>query len=187
MLRTAIATASVLALATIAIDPEEPISSRILTTDAGERVLAQEVTIDAPVEAVWAAYTTDEGWASWASPVAEIDLRVGGTIRTHYLPDAEIGDEGTNTLHIVNYVPLELLTLRAELDQNWPDILKADADKLSNVILFDRLSDTRTRVRSFGIGYTDTPELDGLLQFFMRANEGLFEKLRQHLEPDDAE
>lgn len=164
-------------------DPD-PVSSRILTTAAGERILAQELRVDAPVEAVWEAYTTAAGWRRWAAPVAEVDLRVGGTIRTHYEPGAAIGDEGTNTLHIVNYVPLEVLTLRAEVGPNWPEILRQDADRLSNVILFDRLGERRTRVRSYGIGYRDAPELEELLRFFQSANEGLLERLREVLEEE---
>ena len=162
--------------------PEKPITNRVLTTEANERILAEEVWIEAPVEVVWAAYTTVDGWTAWASPQAEIDLRVGGTIRTHYEEGAAIGDPGTNTLHIVNYVPLELLTLRADVSENWPEILKRDADNLSNVILFESLGPERTRIRSFGMGYGDAPEYDDLLQFFAQANAGLFEKLKRAVE-----
>jgi hypothetical protein len=90
-------------------------SSEVLKTDAGELVLIQEISISATVEDVWAAYTTSEGWTGWAAPKAEIDLRVGGTIRTAYA--GEIGGENTNTLQIVNYVPNRLLTLRADVKE----------------------------------------------------------------------
>jgi len=84
----------------------------------------------------------------------------------------------------VNYVPNELLTLRAEIAPNWPDVLKEDADRLSNVILFDELDSDRTRLRSYGIGYRDTAELRDLLAFFEDANSDLMERLKQGLEAD---
>ena len=142
--------------------------------------MIQEVSFRAPVEDVWKAYTTAEGWTAWASPKAEIDLRVGGTIRTAYR--GEIGGRYTNTLHIVNYVPERLLTLRAELSSNWPEIMQEDAESLSNVILFEETEDGVTRIQSFGIGYSDAPEYDQLMSFFIKANKGLYENLRTYLE-----
>lgn len=155
-------------------------TSQVARTDANELILIQEVSFEAPVEDVWRAYTTAEGWTAWASPKAEIDLRVGGTIRTSY--QGEIGGSNTNTLHIVNYVPEKLLTLRAELSSNWPEIMQEDADRLSNVILFDETGVGVTRIQSFGIGYTDAPEYDQLMGFFIKANEGLYQNLRAYLE-----
>ena len=155
-------------------------SSHVSRTDANELILIQEVSFSAPVEDVWSAYTTEEGWTAWASPRAEIDLRVGGSIRTAY--EGEIGDSNTNTLHIVNYVPRRVLTLKTDVSSNWPEIMQKDAEKLSNVILFDEIADGVTRIQSFGIGYTDAPEYDQLMNFFIKANEGLYRNLRAYLE-----
>jgi uncharacterized protein YndB with AHSA1/START domain len=155
-------------------------TSQVLRTDADELILMQEVSFEAPIADVWRAYVTAEGWTAWASPQAEIDLRVGGTIRTAY--QGEIGGSNTNTLHIVNYVPEKLLTLRAELSSSWPEIMQEDAEKLTNVILFDEPTDGVTRIQSYGIGYTDAPEYDQLMGFFIKANEGLYENLRAYLE-----
>lgn len=155
-------------------------TSQVLRTDANELILIQEVSFVAPIEDVWRAYTTADGWTAWASPKAEIDLRVGGTIRTAY--EGEIGGSNTNTLHIVNYVPEKLLTLRAELSSNWPAIMQEDAERLSNVILFDETRDGVTRIKSYGIGYTDAPEYSELMGFFIQANEGLYKNLRAYLE-----
>lgn len=155
-------------------------TSTVFGTDAGELILLQEVTYAVPVEDVWRAYTTAVGWTAWAAPRAEIDLRVGGTIRTAY--QGEIGGENTNTLHIVNYVPNQLLTLKAELSRNWPEIMQKDADNLSNVILFDEVSDGVTRIRSYGIGYSDAPEYDRLMSFFIKGNESLYRNLAAYLD-----
>ena len=146
--------------------------------------MIEEIIVDAPLGAVWDAYTTAEGWMSWAAPVAEVDLRPGGRIRTHYGADSKIGDPGTIVLHIVNYVPQRILTLRAELQDNWPEVMKHDADHLMNVIVFDALSDRRTRISSYGVGYGAAPEYDEMLVFFSEANRGLYEKLIAYLEAE---
>lgn len=159
--------------------PENP-SSEVLKTDAGELVLIQEVSVSAAIEDVWTAYTTSEGWTGWAAPKADIDLRVGGTIRTAYA--GEIGGKNTNTLQIVNYVPNRLLTLRADVSDNWPEIMKEDAERLSNVVLFESTGPRTTQIQSFGIGYTDAPEYEQLLSFFITANESLLENLKAYVE-----
>lgn len=162
--------------------PADDISIRVVTAEAGDLILEEEVWVEAPVEAVWDAYTTSAGYMAWAAPLAEVDLRVGGLIRTNYAAGGALGDENTNTLHITAYVPLQLLTLRAELNKNWPDLMKQDADRLSNTILFDRMGPRLTRIRSYGIGYRDTPEYSALMKFFIQANRGLYKVLKAHLE-----
>ena len=167
-----------------AVHAEEPtaISSRVETTAANELILTQEVLVDASVAEVWEAYTTTEGWLAWVAPNAEVDLRAGGTIRTNYDPDARIGDPGTNTLHILNYVPERVLTLQAELSERWPDVMKEDGEHLMNVVLFDDLGAAGTRIRSYGVGYRADPAYDELMEFFIPANERLYAKLKAYLE-----
>lgn len=160
----------------------DPIQSWVDVLPTGERILVEKIVIEAPLADVWSAYTTEEGYTAWAAPKARIDLRVGGTILTQYGADAEIGDSGTNTLHIVNYVPERVLTLRAEIADNWPEVMKQDGEKLTNVILFEALSPTRTRVESYGVGYGTSPEYEQLLEFFVAANKSLYGELKRHLE-----
>ena len=161
---------------------EDPIQSRIIKTDSKDLVLVQEVLVEASAEKVWNAYTTEEGWKAWASPAVEIDLRTGGTIRSHYGAGARIGDPGTNTIHIVNFVPERLLTLRAEVGDRWPDVMKEDAGHLMNVIVFEPMGAERTRILSYGVGYRDSEAYDELMEFFIPANEGLFLILKDYLE-----
>ena len=163
-------------------DSKKKTLSEIVKTDAGELVLVQTITIEAPVSDVWKAYTTSDGWMAWAAPKALVDLRAGGTIKTHYGPGAKIGDPGTNVLHIVNYVPERILTLRAALSDRWPAVMKEDNGKLMNVIVFESIDDKRTRVQSFGVGYRDLPAYEELMKFFVPANEELLRKLKKYLE-----
>jgi hypothetical protein len=117
---------------------------------------------------------------AWAAPLAEVDLRARGTIRTHYGPEAKIGDPGTNILHIVNYVPERVLTLQAELSDRWPDVMKADAGNLMNFIGFDVVSDAETHIRSTVWGTATA--YDELMGFFIPANEKLLLELKERLE-----
>lgn len=158
------------------------VTSSVEATAAGDLYMLHSLEIDAPVADVWRAYTTEEGWRSWVAPVIEIDFRVGGLIQSHYTADASIGDPGTIRLHIVNYVPERLLTLQAEITDYWPEFLKSEQDRMFNVVVFDALSDNRTRVESYGLGYTDNQKHRDLMDFFVAANEQHMIALKNYVE-----
>ncbi|MFK7799319.1 MAG: SRPBCC domain-containing protein [Aureispira sp.] len=158
------------------------VMSTIDSTQKPELVLIQAFTVKAPIDSVWKAYTTKEGWEQWAVPMAEIDLKVGGFIKTNYNKKGHIGDSTTIVVHIVNYVPKRLITLQAELTDNFPDFMKKDAKGFYNIIYFDELEHGLTSVKSFGIGYKNTPKYLSLMKFFIPANERTLMSLIAYLE-----
>jgi uncharacterized protein YndB with AHSA1/START domain len=44
--------------------------------------IVSEGVVSAPVSEVWKAWTTSEGLKSWLAPHADIELRIGGLMRT---------------------------------------------------------------------------------------------------------
>lgn len=156
--------------------------SKVDSSHADNMVLEQTFEVDVPIDSVWNAFTTKEGWESWATAKAEVDLKLNGLIRTNYDKDGEIGDESTITLHIVNYVPKRMLTLQAEITRNFPAFMKEDEKDLFNTILFEEISPTKTRVTSFGTGYKLNDKYTSLLKFFIQANEQSYMNLINYLE-----
>jgi len=145
-------------------------------------VLIQEFTVKAPLKAVWDAYTTKEGWENWSVPLAEIDLKIGGTIKTNYNPNGQIGDSTTIVNNIINYVPRRLLTLQAEITDNFPEFMKNEAKDFYNIIYFDEVEPGLTNIKSFGIGYRNNPKYIALMKFFIPANEKTLMNLISYLE-----
>src|SRR5205814_9160179 len=68
--------------------------------------------VDAPVQEVWNALTTSAGAESWMVAHAEIDLKVGGTMRTHYSKEGKLGDPGTIENMIICYDPQRMLSIK---------------------------------------------------------------------------
>lgn len=141
------------------------------TSDADNLVLIQSMTIEAPIKNVWNAYTTSEGWENWATAKAKIDFKLGGLIQTRYDKDAQIGDEGTITLHVINYVPQRMLTIQAEISPHFPEFMKEDAKHMYNTILFEKVTAQKTKIISYGIGYKNNEKYKPLLDFFIKGNE----------------
>lgn len=160
------------------------ISSEMVQTGPGEQALKQTLIVDADLETSWSYYTNPEYITRWMTPVAQVDLATGGAIRTNYDACAAIGDEGTITLNIVNFVPQTMLTLQASLDTQreaeWmSDEIWAKRDRLYNVITFEELADGRTQIVSWGLGYGTSEAWQQILGFFIAGNEWSYAQLHR--------
>jgi uncharacterized protein YndB with AHSA1/START domain len=164
------------------INEKNRIVSTIDSTYNNEIVLIQEFMVNVPLDSVWNAYTTKKGWESWAVAIAEIDLKAGGYIKSNYNKNGKIGDSTTIVTHIINYVPKQLITLQAEITDNFPEFMKKEAKDFYNVIYFEEIEEGKTKIKSFGIGYKNTPKYLSLMKFFIQANEMSLINLITYLE-----
>ena len=145
---------------------------------AAERVLRQEVVVDAPPDEVWRMYTTPEGITSWMAAFAAVDLRVGGTIETSYDADAASGDPNNIVQRILAYEPGVMFASRCEqapANSPYRDVAAA----LWGVTRFEALPGGRTRVVGSMLGWPEGPEADAAYAFFERVNPMVYETLRK--------
>ncbi len=142
----------------------------------GGFVLRHEAVISAPLEAVWQAFTTAEGWMSWAVPFARVDFRLGGLIETSYDPAAQAGDAANIHSRILAYLPGRMMAFRAERPPpgfQHPESLAG----LFSVVEIAPHGDGASLIRLSGVGYTDSPEHRALREFFERGNAWSLERL----------
>ncbi len=131
--------------------------------------LVTEAVVNAPVDSVWAAFTTDRGLESWMAPHATIDLRIGGAMRTVYDPKARLGDPSTIENAVLAYEPLRMLAIRvshAPTGFPFPNAIKA----MWTVIYFEPVTAGTTRVREVSMGFGSDEESQKMRQFFDRGN-----------------
>jgi uncharacterized protein YndB with AHSA1/START domain len=122
------------------------------TEPNGDRALQLSIEVPAPAHDIYATFTTGEGYASWAVPVAQVDFRVGGSIESSYDAHAKPGDAGNIRNEIVAYLPDRLLVLRnVQAPPGFPDA--ALFQKTVTVIEFQPLAPARTRVVITNAGY----------------------------------
>lgn len=118
----------------------------------GDRAIQLAVEVPAAVRDVFLAFTTSEGFASWAVPMARVDLRIGGLIEASYDVNAKPGDPNNIRNQIVAYVPDRLLVIRnvqAPADFADPELFR----RTVTIMEFESLSPTSTRVRLTNAGY----------------------------------
>jgi uncharacterized protein YndB with AHSA1/START domain len=145
--------------------------------DEGRNVT--EGLIDAPVAAVWELWTTKKGLESCVVARAEIDLKVGGRMRTHYDARGEIGDPNTIENIILAYEPERMLTLRVGTPpEKFP--FKEAVKSMWTVIYFEPVGPDRTRLRAVGLGFGGDEESKKMKAFFERGNAFTIKKVQEH-------
>ena len=147
--------------------------------DTPTETLRWEVVVDAPVERVWDAWTTKEGIESWLVPHAEVDLRVGGAIRTNYNRDGKIGDDGTIVTHIMAFEPRRALITRFTAPPTAPQA--KIAENTWGVMQLESITPSRTRIVLTSYGWKRGGEWDTARAFFEKGNAWTLEQLRLKL------
>ena len=174
----AFAAAGVLNLAAAQTSPPAyPVADQSWAAADGTRVLQQAIEVPAGAPDVWKAFTTSEGFASWAAPVAFVDFRLGGYIETTYDPQGKIGAAGNIRNEIVAFVPGKMLAIR---NTQAPPVTAFDVptfQSLHTVILFDPAGPTATRVTIVQPGYGAGEKFDGVYAHFARGNAWSLQQL----------
>ncbi len=141
------------------------VSNTSFTEPSGDRSIQLSIDVPASPHDAFTAFTTSEGFASWAVPVAKVEFRIGGYIEASYDANAKPGDPGNIKNQIVAYVPDRLLVLHNI--QAPPGFADADLfQRTSTVIEFIALDSQRTRVTLTHAGYGAGDRFDALYRNF---------------------
>lgn len=157
--------------------PAYPVDDQSHVAPDGSRVLQQSITVPAGAADVWKAFTTSEGFASWAAPVAFVDFRLGGVIETTYDPQGKIGAPGNIRNEIVAFVPGKMLAIR---NTQAPPVTAFDVptfQSLHTVIFLEPAGTSATRVTIVQPGYGAGEKLDGVYTHFARGNAWSLQQL----------
>lgn len=143
----------------------------------GAKALQQSVVIDAPVAILWKAFTDAEEFKRWNSPVAAIDLRVGGSLEASYDPKKVLGDPDNIKHRIITYLPERMVVFQNI--QAPHDLPHADRfQRTVTVVSYEPLGPDRTRVTISCTGWQTDPESDRLYRFFQTDNAEILEKMK---------
>ena len=141
------------------------VSNTSFVESSGDRAIQLSIDVAAPPHEVFAAFATSAGFSSWAAPVAQVDLRIGGFIEASYDSHARIGDPGNIRNEIVGYLPDRLLVIRnvqAPPGFADPELFRRTA----TVIEFAPRDASHTRVTLTNAGYGQGERWDTLYRHF---------------------
>jgi uncharacterized protein YndB with AHSA1/START domain len=153
------------------------IDSSFATSD-GQRDLQQSEVIAAPVAVLWKSFTDTAEFKRWNSPVAAIDLRVGGSLEASYDVKHAIGDPDNIRHRVITFLPERLIVFQnIQAPRALPG---AEAFQRTVIVLqFEPLGPTKTRVTLSCTGWGDDPASRRLYSFFQEDNAELLEKWKR--------
>jgi uncharacterized protein YndB with AHSA1/START domain len=143
----------------------------------GARTIQESAVIDAPVAILWKAFTDTEEFKRWNSPVAAIDLRVGGSLEASYDTKHALGDPDNIKHRIITFLPERLVVFQnIQAPKQLPDA--ARFQQTVTVLQYEPMSATRTRVTISSTGWAADAGSDRLYGFFRNGNASLLEKMK---------
>jgi uncharacterized protein YndB with AHSA1/START domain len=138
-----------------------------------------EGVVDAPIADVWKVWSTSEGYKASGPALVEVDLRVGGLIRTRYSADGVLGDEETIENLILAYEPGRMIAIRIQKPpKTFP--FKEAWKQTWTVVTLAEAGESRTRVRVASMGFGSDAESVAMRRFFERGNQQTLETLQKH-------
>ncbi|MCB2156833.1 SRPBCC domain-containing protein [bacterium] len=142
----------------------------------GQKSIRKFVTVDAPVEEVWKAWTTEEGITSFFAPAAKIDLRVGGAYECYFLLDAPEGSRGGEGCKILSYVPNRMLSFTWNAPPSFPNVRK----QYTHVVLeFAPAGPNKTFVEFTQLGWGEGEEWNQVYEYFQKAWDSVLGNLKE--------
>src|SRR5262245_3757865 len=145
---------------------------------ADEASFVNEGVIPAPVDEVWKVFATSDGYKVLGPALADVDLRVGGLIRSRYRADGVLGDAETIENVIVDYrAPLTMTMRITKAPASFPF---KDAWKSTWTVLTLTATDNGTHLRAESYGYGTDDESLAMRRFFEAGNQQTIETLRRH-------
>ena len=137
---------------------------------ADELSFVTEGVVAAPIADVWRVWSTSEGFTATGVALADVDLRVGGLIRSRYAAGGVLGDEQTIENEILAYEPPRMMAIRIHRPPaNFP--FKEAWKRTWTVVTLTPLDGNRTQVRAASLGYGTDPESAAMRRFFERGNQ----------------
>jgi uncharacterized protein YndB with AHSA1/START domain len=138
-----------------------------------------EGVVEASIEEVWNVLSTSEGYKVMGPALAEVDLRIGGTIRSRYRADGTLGDGETIENVILAYEPPTMMATRI---QNVPRTFPFQSAWRApwTVVTLVPAGPDSTRMRVASLGYGTDEESVAMRRFFEAGNQVTIENIRKH-------
>ena len=132
-----------------------------------DRNIYIETIVNAPIAAVWDAWTTDRGLESFLAPECSIDLRVNGSMDIYFHPKAPEGQRGAENLHILAVENYRLLSFTWNNPAELPGIGKQQTHVMLKFFPYEK-ADRRTKLVLIHDGWGDGELWDQAYQYFIK-------------------
>ncbi len=143
------------------------LSAPVAGSGEAERAITKEMTVRAPLDEVWNAWTTVEGLTTFFSNGADIQLRVGGKYELYFDLSAEYGLRGAEGCTLLEIKPRERLAFTWNAPPSIPALRNANV-RTKVLVQFADLGDGRVHVTLKQTGIKQGADWDKYYAYFDR-------------------
>ncbi len=155
---------------------DDGIASRPVTTEQGERILRHTAILPLGINNAWALFSSASGFRSFLSPIADIQIRVGGMLEASFEENGRIGSSDNLALEITSYLPREMIAMRiVSTPQGFPN--PEIAKHLIIVIQLIPLTDGRTEIVYSMLGWKEGRVWNDFYEFFDYTNQLILQNI----------
>lgn len=149
-----------------------------LTTCAAaqERMISKQVTVKAPVDAVWNAWTTTEGVKTFFAPDGLVEARPDGPFQIYMNPYAQPGMKGADDMRVLAVQDRQMISYTWNAPPSLPE---ARAQRTVVIVRFKPAGDGETQVTMSHVGWGDGGEWDKAYDYFNKAWDNVLGNLQQ--------
>ena len=166
-------------IALVALIAQDPVATRaddMLNLATADQPLVHSAIVDAHVREVWRAWTTTEGIKSWMVAEGDVDLKIGGKIRTAYKAGTDLAGPDAIENTIIAFDPGRMLSIRnTKAPEKFP--FKKAISEVWTVIYLETEGATKTKVTVRMLGYKRDQESIQMRRFFMEGNKQTLDAL----------
>lgn len=131
-----------------------------------ERAIAFSIDIDAPLDSVWARWTTASGRAKFFAPSSKLELSTLGFMEILFSPDAPEGQRGAENNRVLAVQEKKMLSFTWDAPPTFPEIRK---QRTVVIIRFYPLAEKKTRVTLHQLGWGTGSDWDTVYGYFQAA------------------
>jgi len=138
---------------------------------ASDRVLRATLVLEAPVETVWALWTTEDGVKSFFAPGCRIEPRVDGLYEIWFNPAAPAGERGADGMRILSFEPNRRLVFTWNAPPSIPTI-RGQRTAVEVKLAADPSAPKKTRLTFTHFGWGEGEDWDKAYAYFDKAWNG---------------
>lgn len=142
-----------------------------------DRVLRTTLELAAPVDQVWALWTTEAGVTSFFAPGARIEPRVEGAYEIYFNPAAPPGQRGADGMQILVFQPSRRLAFTWNAPATLPEMR---GQRTVVYIDFEPAGEGRTRLTFTHAGWGEGADWDAAYDYFDKAWNGFVLPMLQY-------
>ncbi|MGC9367520.1 MAG: SRPBCC family protein [bacterium] len=142
-----------------------------------EKMIEKEIVVNAEIDEVWNAWTTESGVRTFFAPQSRINLSEGGEYEMYFFPDAPEGYKGGEGCKVLKVIPPTHFAFTWNFPPSIP-LLRNSSAKTEVSIDLEKISSSTTRVKLTHYGWQEGEDWDSGFDYFTAAWSVVLNRLK---------